>query len=114
MQPGPYRPGEVADALPGCEQELLEADERLARLCDLHELVGRIDVLTAARGYGKTSLLREIQRRAQARGAVTAWVTAGDDRDLVSAIADGFEDSTRSWHEAAKLLPVLEQRVDQA
>ena len=99
----------MADALPGREQELLEADERLARLCDLHELVGRIDVFTAARGYGKTSLLREIQRRAQARGAVTSWVTAGDDRDLVSAIADGFEDSTRSWHGAAKLLPMLEQ-----
>jgi len=54
-------------------------DERLSYMIDLRRLVGRIRVDVAARGIGKTSLLREVQRRAEARGALTLWVTAGED-----------------------------------
>jgi hypothetical protein len=66
----------------------MQADERLSVMCDLNRLVGRIQVYTAPRGYGKTSLLREIQRRAEARAAVTVWVTAGEEHGLVGALAD--------------------------
>lgn len=109
MQPSPYRPGELADSLPGREQMLMLADERLSKMCDLGQLVGRVQVFTAARGFGKTSLLREIERRAQARGAVTAWVTAGEDHGLVPALGAAVRDATRGWRDRARLLPAIEQ-----
>lgn len=109
MQPSPYRPGELADSLPGRERLLLQADERLSRMCDLGRLVGRAQVFTAARGFGKTSLLRAIQRRAEARGAVTAWVTAGEEHGLVPALGDAVREATRDWREVGRLLPAIEQ-----
>ena len=59
MQPSPYTPGEIARAVPGRAHQLAELDERLSVLVDLRRLVGRIRVDHAARGFGKTSLLRE-------------------------------------------------------
>lgn len=78
-------------------------------MCDLGQLVGRTQVFTAARGFGKTSLLREIERRAQARGAVSAWVTAGEEQGLIPAVVDSFREATSSWRDSSRLLPVLEQ-----
>ncbi|MCM3521235.1 ATP-binding protein [Curtobacterium sp. P97] len=88
MQPSPYTPGEIARAVPGRALQLADLDERLSVLVDLHRLVGRIRVDHAARGFGKTSLLREYQRRASARGATTVWVTAGEPQGLVEQILD--------------------------
>ncbi|AIV39115.1 MULTISPECIES: ATP-binding protein [unclassified Curtobacterium] len=88
MQPSPYTPGEIARAVPGRALQLADLDERLSVLVDLHRLVGRIRVDHAARGFGKTSLLREYQRRASARGAATVWVTAGEPQGLVEQILD--------------------------
>lgn len=103
MQPSPYTPGEIARTVPGRAQQLAEVDERLSTLIDLGRLVGRIRVDHAARGFGKTSLLREYQRHAAARGATTVWVTAGEEQGLVAQIAaelrratDGFGDKTRA------------------
>lgn len=87
MQPSPYTPGEVARIVPGRARQLAEVDERLSTLIDLGRLVGRIRVDHAARGFGKTSLLREYQRRASARGAATVWVTAGEEQGLIAQIA---------------------------
>lgn len=103
MQPSPYTPGEVARSVPGRSQQVAEVDERLSTLIDLGRLVGRIRVDHAARGFGKTSLLREYQRHAAARGATTVWVTAGEEQGLVAQIAaelrrvtDGFGEKTRA------------------
>jgi len=103
MQPSPYTPGEIARTVPGRAQQIAEVDERLSTLIDLGRLVGRIRVDHAARGFGKTSLLREYQRHAAARGAVTVWVTAGEEQGLVAQIAaelrratDGFGEKTRA------------------
>lgn len=109
MQPSPYRPGELAASVPGREVQLFRADERLALMCDLGRLAGRAQVFTAARGFGKTSLLREIQRRAEARGAITAWITAGEEHGLVAALGDALRTATAGWRDAAHLLPVIDR-----
>lgn len=86
MQPSPYTPGEIASEVPGRGKQLAEIDERLMYMTDLQSLVGRIRVDHAARGIGKTSLLREAQRLAETRGALTVWVTAGGEMGLIDAI----------------------------
>lgn len=91
MQPSPYTPGEIARAVPGRAHQLAELDERLSVLVDLRRLVGRIRVDHAARGFGKTSLLREYQRRAVLRGANTVWVTAGETPGLIRQIVDELQ-----------------------
>ncbi|PZS33412.1 MAG: hypothetical protein DLM61_05230, partial [Pseudonocardiales bacterium] len=97
MQPSPYTPGEVARQVPGRAAQLSEIDERLAYMIDLQRLVGRVRVDVAARGVGKTSLLREVQRRAEARGVLTVWVTAGEDLGLVPALANEITRQTEGW-----------------
>lgn len=87
MQPSPYTSGEVARTIPGRSVQLAEFDERLSYLIDLGQLVGRIRIDHAPRGLGKTSLLRQYQRRAKERGALTIWVTAGEGAGLISQIA---------------------------
>lgn len=102
MQPSPYTPGEVARDVPGRAVPLAQVDERLSYLLDLGRLIGRIRIDVAARGIGKTSLLREMQRRAEAHGAVTAWVTAGESRGLVAAVADELERVSSTWGAEAR------------
>lgn len=97
MQPSPYTPGEVAREVPGRNEQLAQTDERLSYLVDLHRLVGRVRVDIAPRGLGKTSLLREVQRRADARRVLTVWVTAGESKGLIASIADELERVTRNW-----------------
>jgi hypothetical protein len=72
-------------------------DERLSYMIDLQRLVGRIRVDVAARGLGKTSLLREVQRRAEARGAFTVWVTAGEDAGLIGSLVAEIGRRTSDW-----------------
>lgn len=102
MQPSPYTPGEVARTVPGRFQQLADFDERLSYLVDLRRLVGRIRVDHAPRGFGKTSLLREYQRRAQERGALTVWVTAGESGGLIPQIAAEISRATAGWREEAR------------
>jgi len=96
-QPSPYTPGEVAREVPGRAEQLAEIDERLSYMIDLKRLVGRIRVDLGPRGLGKTSLLREVQRRADARRALTVWVTAGEQTGLISAITAEIERRTTDW-----------------
>jgi hypothetical protein len=96
-QPSPYTPGEVAREVPGRGQQLAEIDERLSYMIDLKRLVGRIRVDLGPRGLGKTSLLREVQRRAEARGALTVWVTAGEETGLVGGIYAEIARRTSDW-----------------
>jgi len=78
-------------------------------MCGLGRLAGRAHVFTGARGFGKTSLLREIERRAQAQGALTAWVTAGEEHGLLAALAQAVRSATADWRDSARLRPMLEQ-----
>jgi hypothetical protein len=96
-QPSPYTPGEVAREVPGRSKQVAEIDERLMYLTELHRLVGRIRVDVGPRGLGKTSLLREVQRRAEARGAITVWVTAGEGTGLLPALAGEIERRSHGW-----------------
>ncbi|MDQ2748579.1 MAG: ATP-binding protein [Actinomycetota bacterium] len=111
MQPSPYTPGEVAREIPGRAVQLAQMDERLSYLIDLRRLVGRVRVDVAARGIGKTSLLREVQRRAEARGALTVWVTAGEDMGLIPALAAEIHRKTHDWKAdtRARLRELLER-----
>jgi hypothetical protein len=107
MQPSPYTPGEVARTVPGRSVQLAEFDERLSYLIDLGRLVGRIRIDHAPRGLGKTSLLRQYQRRAKERGALTIWVTAGESAGLISQIVAEVERESATWRtEARKALGV--------
>ncbi|MCU1526736.1 MAG: hypothetical protein JWP75_499 [Frondihabitans sp.] len=102
MQPSPYTPGELARAVPGRAVQLGEFEERLSYLVDLHRVVGRIRVDHGPRGYGKTSLLRQYQLRADDRGALTVWVTAGEESGLVAQIADALSRATLTWRSEAR------------
>jgi hypothetical protein len=102
MQPSPYTPGEVARAVPGRAIQLAEIDERLSVLADLGRLVGRIRVDHAPRGFGKTSLLREYQRRAEARGLLSVWVTAGEEAGLVAQICPALASATETSGDRAR------------
>lgn len=101
MQPSPYTPGEIARSVPGRGDLIAEFEERLSVLIDLQRLVGRIHVAHGERGIGKTSLLRAYQRRAEQRGALCIWVTAGEKSGLVSQIVKAIRRATSSWPRAA-------------
>lgn len=102
MQPSPYTPGELAREVPGRAVQLGEFDERLSYLVDLHRVVGRIRVDHGPRGYGKTSLLRQYQLRADARGVLTVWVTAGEKAGLIAQFADAIRRATSTWRSGAR------------
>lgn len=97
MQPSPYTPGEAARHLPGRDSQLAEFDERLMYLTEVRRLVGRIRVDIGPRGQGKTSLLREVQRRAEARGVVTLWVTASPRSTLTRDVAEEIRETASHW-----------------
>ncbi|MGC5224435.1 ATP-binding protein [Micromonospora sp. DT81.3] len=80
-----------------------EFEERLSYLVDLGRLVGRIRVDHAPRGLGKTSLLRQYQRRAREREAQTIWVTAGEEGvGLIAQIAAEIERESSTWRSGAR------------
>lgn len=102
MQPSPYTPGQVAREVLGRGEQLAQVDERLIYLAELRRLIGRIRVDTGPRGVGKTSLLREVQRRAEALDIATAWVTGGGVETLTRALAMQLEERGRSWGKKAR------------
>lgn len=102
MQPSPYTPGEIARIVPSRASQLAEVDERLSVMVDLRRFVGRIRVDHAPRGFGKTSLLREYQRRALRRDALTVWVTAGERHGLIEQICNAITSATESLGEVAR------------
>ncbi|MUM17998.1 ATP-binding protein [Mycobacterium sp. CBMA271] len=111
MQPSPYTPGQVAREVVGRAEQLAEIGERLMYMSELGRLIGRIRVDTGPRGVGKTSLLREVQRDAEARGVVTVWVTAGGDEPLIQAIATQIRARVAGWKKKSRgrLLRAIEQ-----
>ena len=97
MQPSPYTPGELARVVPGREAPLTAIGERLTHLAQLQKLIGRIRVDYGPRGRGKTSMLREAQRRADAMGLLTIWATATRDGSLVDTIVTEIGRRTSRW-----------------
>lgn len=97
MQKSPYTPGETAEQVPGRERQLAEYEQQMTLLADTQQLIGRIRVEHAPRGLGKTSLLRQVKQRADSRGLLTVWVTAGEGNGLLAEISAGIRRETSAW-----------------
>lgn len=89
-QLSPYTPGEVARTVPGRSSQLKFYERRAQEVCALGRFISRPRVDHAARGVGKTSLLREAQRIFERHGAATLWVTANEDEKLLPVILSGL------------------------
>lgn len=87
-QLSPYTPGVVAKAVPGRSTQLAFYEERAQIISQLGQFVGSVRVDYAARGIGKTSLLREAQRLFERYSIETVWVTAIEGENLAASILD--------------------------
>jgi hypothetical protein len=85
-QESPYTPGVVARSVPGRAEQLRFYTRRAEEVGTLKRFVGRVRVDYAARGVGKTSLLREGQRIFEREGVRTVWVTASEDERLLPVV----------------------------
>ncbi|MCK2023576.1 ATP-binding protein [Microbacterium sp. kSW2-24] len=85
-QPSPYTPGEVARAVPGRSAQIRWYTERAEDVAMLGRFVPRVRVDHAARGIGKTSLLREGERIFRQKGAATVWATVNQDEPLLPTL----------------------------
>lgn len=95
-QPSPYTPGEIAHDVPGRVAQLDEISDALAIAGARDRLVGRIRIDVGPRGVGKTSYLREAQRRAEAAGFATVFVTAGHG-GLIAGLAETIGRGPLRW-----------------
>ncbi|GAA1130851.1 ATP-binding protein [Pimelobacter simplex] len=93
--PNPYAPGELPRVLAGREQQKDRIRGYLSRIGTYGEMGGPLLVFQGPRGVGKTSLLREAQRDAEAHGFITAWVACRRNApflpDLVSRVGKAIE-----------------------
>ncbi|WP_435202473.1 AAA family ATPase [Janibacter sp. GS2] len=95
-QPSPYTPGEIAHEVPGRADHLDRIADLLAVMSTRRRLAGRVHVFVGPRGVGKTSLLREAQRQAEAVGHATVFVTAGHG-DLVATLVEAIGLGPLRW-----------------
>lgn len=95
MLPNPYAPGELPRVLAGREQQKDRIRGYLSRIGTYGEMGGPLLVFQGPRGVGKTSLLREAQRDAEAHGFIAAWVACRRNArflpDLVSRVGKAIE-----------------------
>lgn len=95
MLPNPYSPGELPRVLAGREQQQDRIRGYLSRISTYGEMGGPLLVFQGPRGVGKTSLLREAQRDAEAHGFITAWAACRRNApflpDLVSRVGKAME-----------------------
>lgn len=85
-QSSPYTPGVVARSVPGRSAQLRWYTQRAEEIGKLGRFIARARVDHAARGVGKTSLLREAERIFKRHGVLTVWVTANEDEKLLPAV----------------------------
>ncbi len=83
----PYTPGVTASFTPGRERQLTRMERALVRVAGQGKFEGRISVLQGARGVGKTSVLRAAERKANALGLTSVFVTAGTGSVLDAVVA---------------------------
>lgn len=95
-QTSPYTPGEIAHDVPGRADHLDRVADLLAVMSTRRRLAGRVHVFVGPRGVGKTSLLREAQRQAEAGGHATVFVTAGHS-DLVATLVEALGLGPLRW-----------------
>lgn len=112
MQFSPYTPGRIAKNVVGRERQLAYFEERIRYLTELGEGTWRIRVDYASRGLGKTSLLREAERRMKAAGIKTIWVTANPDESLTAGILSQLRSTVENT--ATRLFKDLGDAVDSA
>ncbi len=95
MLPNPYAPGELPRVLAGREHQQDRIRGYLSRIGTYGEMGGPLLVFLGPRGVGKTSLLRDAQRDAEAHGFITAWVACRRNApflpDLVSRVGKAIE-----------------------
>ncbi len=91
----PYTPGVVAVFTPGRERQLARMERALVRVAGQGRFEGRIHVVQGARGVGKTSLLRVIERKANALGITSVFVTAGTG-SVLAALATELQERVRA------------------
>lgn len=96
MEPSPYHPGARPAYLAGRGSALQTVDDIRARLRHLGRSGGPLTVFYGARGYGKTSLLRQAQAATAEAGFLTGWVTGRQDRAMVETLAKSLSPSVRS------------------
>ncbi len=101
MQPNPYTPGQVPRVLAGRDREKDRIRGYLSRVVTFGELGGPLLVFHAARGVGKTSLLRDAQRDAHELGFVSAWVSCARRQRFLPELVDRVGRAL----EAAEVLP---------
>ena len=75
----PYPPRVTATFTPGRERQAGMLERVLVGVAGQSTLEGRVQVLQGARGVGKTSVLRAVERTARRLGLSTVFVTAGAD-----------------------------------
>lgn len=110
-QPSPYTPGEVAKQVPGRATQLAFYTERAQLISQLGQFIGRVRVDYAARGVGKTSLLREAQRIFDRHEITTIWVTANEDEVLARTVLGELR---KSLPQGRRTLDTVKESIDNA
>jgi hypothetical protein len=95
-QPSPYTPGSIARHVPGREMQLAEIGERLDYMLAYESAIPRIRIDYAPRGYGKTSLLAEVTRNAEAAGVLTLRLVGGE-TTLMGELAGALDHASGTW-----------------
>jgi hypothetical protein len=107
-QPSPYTPGVVAKTVPGRATQLAFFEERAQLIANLGQFVGNVRVDYAARGVGKTSLLREAERLFERHGVKTVWVTAVEGENLAASVLDELRKVLPKTKRLAELLELID------
>ena len=89
----PFLQLELRDRTGGISARLWNAGDQVARVAQYSELGGPLLVFHAPRGFGKTSLLRAAQRRAEAAGCVTTWVACTREHSFLAELVAGVHRS---------------------
>lgn len=90
----PYPPRVTATFTPGRERQAGMLERVLVGVAGQSTLEGRVQVLQGARGVGKTSVLRVVERTARRLGLSTVFVTAGAD-GAMPAVGSGLHQRMR-------------------
>lgn len=90
----PYTPGVAATFTPGRERQVGMLERVIVGVAGQSTFEGRVQVLQGARGVGKTSVLRAVERTARRLGLSTVFVTAGAD-GAMPAVGSGLHQCMR-------------------
>ncbi len=110
MLSDPYSPGRIPSVLAGRGDELSVARGALGPV-SLGRAAGPLVAFYGARGVGKTSLLRAVQREAAEATFLTAWVTGRPDERLIVGLANSLAQALRDAHLESRSR-VLAQRIE--